>query len=110
MYLAIGSTIQTYKLFLLEFAALKFALDKFDDIIWGYPVEIESNCQALQDVLLSNELNATHAHWCDGVISHQIVDVQHIPGQINLVGDGSWSVTPDWEDARGLEYDLFSVM
>ena len=33
-----------YKPFLLEFAALKFALDKFDDIIWRFPVEIEMNC------------------------------------------------------------------
>ena len=114
-----------YKPFLLEFAALKFALDKFDDIIWGFPVEIETDCQALRDVIISDELNATHARWRDGVIAHQIVDVRHIPGRINLVGDGisrqdedqphiegdgsSWSVIPDWEDARGLEYDLFLV-
>jgi hypothetical protein len=114
-----------YKPFLLEFAALKFALDKFDDIIWGFPIEIETDCQALRDVLLSDELNATHARWRDGVVSHHITDVRHIPGRINLVGDGisrkdeeqphidgdgsSWSVAPDWEHARGLEYDLFSV-
>ena len=36
-----------YKPFLLEFAALKFSLDKFDDIIWGSPVEIKTDCQAL---------------------------------------------------------------
>jgi len=75
--------------------------------------------------MLSDNLNATHARWRDGISSHQIVDVRHIPGRINLVGDGishkdedlphepdnssSWSVTPDWETARGLEYDLFSV-
>jgi len=91
----------------------------------GFPVEIETDCQALRDVMLSDNLNATHARWRDGVLSHQIVDVRHIPGRINLVGDGlsrkdenlphelddgsSWSVTPDWETARGLEYDLFSV-
>jgi len=114
-----------YKPFLLEFAALKFALDKFDDIIWGFPIEIETDCQALRDVVLSDNLNATHARWRDGVVAHQIVDIRHIPGRINLVGDGisrrdedrprvdgdgsSWSVEPDWESARGLEYDLFSV-
>lgn len=38
-----------YKPFLLEFAALKFTLDKFD-IIWGFPIEIETDCQALRDV------------------------------------------------------------
>lgn len=114
-----------YKPFLLKFAALKFALDKFDDIVWGFPVEIETDCQALRDVVLSDDLNATHARWRDGVLSHQIVDIRHIPGRVNLVGDGfsrkdedlphiegdgsSWSVPPDWEHARGLQYDLFTV-
>jgi hypothetical protein len=60
---------------LLEFVALKFSLDKFDDIIWGFPIEVEIDCQALQDVLLSPELNATHARWHDGVLAHQIIDV-----------------------------------
>jgi hypothetical protein len=46
---------------MLEFTALKFALDKFNDIIWGFSVEIETDCQALRDVLVSTELNATHA-------------------------------------------------
>jgi hypothetical protein len=60
---------------------------------------------------MSDTLNATHAYWCDGVLAHNIVDVQHIPGRINLVGDGisrkdegqphheddssAWSVVPD---------------
>jgi hypothetical protein len=114
-----------YQPFLLEFAALKFCLNKFDDIIWGFPIEIETDCQALRDVMLSDNLNAIHSRWRNGVLSHQIVDVCHIPGRINLVGNGlsrrdkdlphepndgsSWLVTPDWETARGLEYDLFSV-
>lgn len=75
--------------------------------------------------MLSDDLNATHAHWQDSIILHQIVNVWHIPGCINLVGDGlshrdedlpheendssSWSASPDWEEAHGLHYDLFSV-
>jgi len=118
-------TEECYKPFLLEFAALKFALDKFDDIIWGFPVEIETDCQALRDTLVSEDLNATHARWRDGIMAHQIVAVRHIPGKTNLVGDGlsrkdedmptrggdgsGWSVQPDWEAARGLTYDLFAV-
>jgi hypothetical protein len=114
-----------YKPFLLEFAALKFSLDKFNDIIWGFPVEIETDCKALQDVLMSDTLNATHARWCDGVLAHNIVEVRHIPGRVNLVGDGisrkdegqahqkddgsSWSVVPDREHAQGIHYDLFTV-
>jgi len=64
-----------YKPFMLEFAALKYALDKFNDIIWGFPVEIETDCKALQNVLMSDTLNMTHAHWCDGVLTHHIIDV-----------------------------------
>jgi hypothetical protein len=40
-------TEEKYKPFLLEFAALKFSLDKFSNVIWGFPVEIETDCQAL---------------------------------------------------------------
>ena len=104
---------------------MKFALDEFDDIIWGFPVEIETDCQALRDVVSSDDLNATHARWRNGIMSHQIVDVCHIPGCVNIIGDGfcckdedlphidgdgsSWSVCPNWEHAQGLHYDLFTV-
>ena len=54
-------TEQNYKPFLLEFAALKFGLNKFSDTIWGFPVEIETDCQVLCDILLSDNLNAAHA-------------------------------------------------
>jgi hypothetical protein len=55
-----STTKAKYKPFLLEFAALKFVLDKFSDIIWGFPVEIEMDCQALRDTLLSEKLSAVH--------------------------------------------------
>ena len=64
-----------YKPFLLEFMVLKFTFNKFSDIIYGYPVEVEMDCQALRDILLSNKLIVTHAQWQDGVLAHNIVDV-----------------------------------
>ena len=64
-----------YKPFLLEFAALKFSFDKFSDIVYGYPVEVETNCQALRDTSMNDKLSATHARWRDGVLAHNIVDV-----------------------------------
>ena len=67
-----------YKPFLLEFAALKFAMDKFDSIIWGFPVEIETDCQALWDVIMNDDLNATHSHWLNGILTHQIIDARHV--------------------------------
>jgi len=39
---------------------LKYSFDKFMDIVYGYPVEVETDCQALRDILLSDKLSATH--------------------------------------------------
>lgn len=119
-----SSSEEKYKPFLLKFAALKYSFDKFSDIVYGYPVEVETDCQALHDILLSDKLSATHARWRDGMLAHNIVDVQHIPGKINIAdsvsrqyggtdktpGDGSeWTVTPDWEEVTGLVHDLYHV-
>jgi hypothetical protein len=70
-----STTKAEYKPFLLKFTALKFMLDKFSDIIWGFPVEIEMDCQALRDTLLSKKPSMVHAQWQDGILAHQIIDV-----------------------------------
>ena len=114
---------EKYKPFLLEFAALKFGLDKFSDIIWGFPVEVETDCQALRDHLMNDKLSATHARWRDGILAHQITDVRHVPGRLNVVADGlsrasegaaheegdgsEWTVSEDWEANTGLTHDIF---
>jgi hypothetical protein len=79
-----SKTEEKYKPFLLEFAGLKFALDKFSDVIWGFPVEVETDCQALRDHLMNDKLSATHARH----LGHQIVDVHHVPGHVNVMVDG----------------------
>ena len=79
---------KNYKPFLLEFAALKFGLDHFSDLIWGFPVEIETDCKALKDVLSSDTISAAHARWRDRIIAHNIVAVRHVPGRLNVVADG----------------------
>jgi len=120
-----SSTEEKYKPFILEFGALKHSLDKFGDIIWGYPVEIETDCQALRDNLLSDKLNTTHARWRDGVLAHNIIDIRHRPGRLNPVADGisrkfvnlplkpgdghEWTVSEDWEARMGLANDVFTV-
>ena len=115
---------EKYKPYLLEFAALKFSLDKFADIVWGFPVKLETNCQALRDVLLNDALHATHARWRDGVLAYDIIDVTHVPGTNNIAdgisrqyegtikehGDGSeWDICPDPDALTGVVQDLFQV-
>jgi hypothetical protein len=100
---------EKYKPFLLEFAALKFSFDKFSNIVYGYPVEVETDCQALRDVLMN------------GMLAYNIIDVWHIPGITNIAdgisrqyentpkttGDGSdWDVDSDWESRAGLVYGI----
>ena len=120
-----SKTEAKYKLFLLEFAALKFGLDKFADITWGFPIEVKTDCQALRDHLMDDKLSATHAQWRDSILAHQITDVCHIPGCLNVVADGlsranegtenemgdgsKWTVSEDWEANMGLTHDIFHV-
>ena len=115
---------EKYKPFLLKFAALEYSFDKFADIMYGYPLEVETDCQALCDILLSDKLSAMHARWRDGVLAHNFVDIRHIPGKVNITdgisrqhegtdktpGDGSkWTVMPDWEEVTGLVHKLYHV-
>lgn len=118
-------TEEKYKPFILEFAALKFALDKFFDIIWGFPIELEMDCQALRDMLSNDKLSTAHERWRDGILAHNIIDVRHIPGKLNTVADGlsrksegfprqdgdgsEWAVCEDWESNTGLVNDIFQV-
>ena len=116
---------ERYKPFLLEFAALKFGLDKFNDIIYGYPVELETDCQALRDTLTNDKLNVTHARWKESVTQHYIVDVRYRPGKDNKAADGisrqftglpkvpgdghNWTVGEDWYANNGLSHDVYQI-
>jgi hypothetical protein len=73
---------------------LKFALDKFSNTVWGFPVEIETDCIALKDTLLNQNLTAARARWREGILSYNISDVRHVPGKLNVVADG---LSRKWE-------------
>ncbi|KIK11835.1 hypothetical protein PISMIDRAFT_121982, partial [Pisolithus microcarpus 441] len=110
---------------LLEFTALKFGLDHFSDVIWGYPVEVETDCLALWDVLINDNISVVHTQWRDGILAHNIVAVRHIPGKLNVIADGlsqqwdmtdhmqddgcQWSVNPDPKALSGLVNDVFTI-
>lgn len=113
-------TEERYKPYLLEFAGLKFRLDKFGNTTYGSPVEVET-----RDTLLNAKRSSTHARWVDGVLSHHIIDVRHRPGAGNCAADGlsrqftgmpkrkedghESEVNPDWEAKAGIVNDLFTV-
>jgi hypothetical protein len=64
-----------YEPFLLEFAALKYCIDEFEPYIFGSPIEIETDCQALRDCLLKDKLNTHHSRWMESILSHKIIDI-----------------------------------
>jgi transposase InsO family protein len=118
---------ERYEPFMLEFAALKFALDDFDSMIYGSPIEIETDCQALRDVLLNKKKNSIHARWEESILCRNITDVRHRPGITNVVADAisrkwtethgknsnddsaNWSVLPDWESKQGITNDIMHI-
>ena len=55
------SSKSCYKLFLLEFAVLKFSFDEFNPYVFGAPVKIKTDCQTLQDCLLKDKMNSHHS-------------------------------------------------
>ena len=118
---------ERYEPFLLEFAALKFALDEFDHLTYGLQIEIETDCQALWDILLNKRQSAMHAQWEESITCQNIVDIRHRPGVTNVVADAisrkwaevrgpstgkdraDWSVQPDWEAKNGIVNDIMHM-
>ena len=114
-----------YEPFLLEFAALKYSMDEFTPYIYGAPVEIETDCQALRDCLLKDKLNTHHSRWMESILSYNIIDIRHRPGINNPVADGlsrmwtkrqrtatdgsTWSVLPNWEASKGMATDIMAI-
>ncbi|QRW12458.1 Retrovirus-related Pol polyprotein from transposon opus [Ceratobasidium sp. AG-Ba] len=62
-------TEERYIPFLLEFAALKFAQDEFNNMIFGQAIELETDCKALADLLGHDKLNLTHERWRESIMS-----------------------------------------
>ena len=114
-----------YEPFLLEFAALKNCLDEFEQYIYGSPLEIETDCQALRDCLLQEKMSVHHSRWKESILAHNIIAIRHRPGVENPVADGlsrmwdgykrtstdgsDWSVLPNWEATKGIVNDVLSI-
>ncbi|KAG9123419.1 hypothetical protein FRC07_014963 [Ceratobasidium sp. 392] len=120
-------TEERYIPFLLEFAALKFGLDEFDSIIFGCPIEIETDCKALANLLGNEKLNSTHERWRESVVARNIIAVRHKSGADNRACDALSrmyegrpdddegpgrleDVDPGWEAQKGLVNDMYLLL
>ncbi|QRW11147.1 Retrovirus-related Pol polyprotein from transposon opus [Ceratobasidium sp. AG-Ba] len=118
---------ERYIPFLLEFAALKFACDEFDSLIFGQPIELETDCKALADLLGHEKLNSTHGRWRESIIARNIVAVRHLPGKDNKACDAlsrmyeshpesedgpgrQANVDPGWESRKDLLNDMYLLL
>ena len=63
-------------------------MDEFDPYIYGSPIEIETDCQALRDCLLKEKISTHHSRWKESILAHNIIDIRHRPGVENAVADG----------------------
>ncbi|QRW10689.1 Retrovirus-related Pol polyprotein from transposon opus [Ceratobasidium sp. AG-Ba] len=100
---------ERYIPFLLEFAALKFACDEFDSLIFGQPIELEMDCKALADLLGNEKLNSTHERWRESIIARNIVAVRHLPGKDNKACDAlsrMYEGRPDTDEGPGRMDDV----
>ncbi|KAF8585630.1 hypothetical protein K439DRAFT_1615765 [Ramaria rubella] len=116
---------ESYTPFLLEFTTLHFALNKFDSTIFGQPLEIVMDCQALCDFPSNDNLATAHMRWKNSIVMRNIVSIKHHAGTENQAdglsrkwGEGQTTsgegedteVSPDWEENKGTTNDLFTIL
>ena len=91
-----------YKPYILEFAALKFGLDHFSETIWGFPVEVETDCLALHDTVHGDRPNWTRVQWWEGISLYHIAAICHHSGKTNVAAD---ALSRMWSRCERTDYD-----
>ncbi|GAA5917755.1 hypothetical protein JCM8208_006849 [Rhodotorula glutinis] len=76
-----------YSAFLLELVAVKWALEKFKAYIFGRPIELISDCQALAGILSLQNVSPAHARWREYILGHDIIKFVHREGKLNAAAD-----------------------
>ncbi|SAM69995.1 uncharacterized protein UBRO_20362 [Ustilago bromivora] len=77
-----------YSTHLGELATAKFALDKFASFMFGQPIILVTDCTALRDILRSDKMPMSHAHWREQLLAHNIIEVHHCAGHRHLLAHG----------------------
>ncbi|GAA5958712.1 hypothetical protein JCM10213_005775 [Rhodosporidiobolus nylandii] len=76
-----------YSAFLLELVCVKWALEKFQKYIFGRPLQLVTDCEALAGILSLQSVSAAHTRWREYILSHDIVKFTHRPGKANTAAD-----------------------
>ncbi|GAA5845930.1 hypothetical protein JCM11251_007340 [Rhodosporidiobolus azoricus] len=76
-----------YAAFLLELVCVKWALEKFHKYIFGRPIKLVTDCQALAGILSLQKVSPAHARWREFILGHDIVGFTHKPGKQNQAAD-----------------------
>ncbi|GAA6057753.1 hypothetical protein JCM3770_001722 [Rhodotorula araucariae] len=76
-----------YSAFLLELVGVKWALEKFKPYVFGRPIELISDCQALAGILSLQSVSPAHSRWREYILGHDIVKFTHRAGRLNAAAD-----------------------
>lgn len=116
-YASRGTTAPEAKLHssALELLAVKWALDKFDKWIYGQKVLLETDCQAVRDLMKNEAMPGTRSVWKEAIATSGIVRMVHRPGRINTIADAlsrngsdpGRETTAGWEQRLGVSNSLY---
>lgn len=76
-----------YSAFLLELVCVKWAFEKFQKYIFGRPLHLITDCEAIAGTLSKQSVSAAHTRWREYIISHNIVRFTHRPGEKTVAAD-----------------------
>ncbi|GAA6040540.1 hypothetical protein JCM8097_005454 [Rhodosporidiobolus ruineniae] len=70
-------TEKHYPAFLLELVCVKWSFEKLHKYIFGRPIELVTDCQALAGILSLQKVSPAHARWREFILGHDIVKFTH---------------------------------
>lgn len=104
----------------LELLAVKWSLDKLAKYIYGQKIVLSTDCKAVRDMLMNEDLKGARAAWKEAISGARIIELRHTPGSANEVADGlsrnplpndkNEETTMNWEQRKGVKNSLYDNM
>jgi transposase InsO family protein len=76
-----------YSAFLLELVCVKWAFEKYQKFIFGRPLHLVTDCEAIAGILSKQTVSAAHTRWREFILAHDIVRFTHRAGEKNVAAD-----------------------